>query len=208
MEIVKANISCFENLLEIEPIGGFKDNSSYEITINNLKDLNGNTFSKKITLITRLSPFYSSVHAVKALVSDIDIPTESIVYNIREASRFADYIAEFPIDENNISFAASQFVKYRAAYESLLAYAVKDVTSTGISGKVGDISFDEKLTNRDFSKLLKSLEKEVDDWHDALRGYDPEGRAKPKKAIRGYFNDIAPIYRPVRVSTWRGLDNR
>jgi hypothetical protein len=205
MEKVNSKISCFENYLEIEPENGWKDNSIYEILINNIKDVNGNFYSKKITLYTKLSPIFSDVNAVKSLLLDIDIPESTIIYNIREASKYANYVNGDDIDENNIPFAVSQFVKYRAAHECLLGFSVKESSQLGISGKVGDVQFNEKETNRDISKLLKEFAQEVQKWMDAIKGYDNEGRAKMQTTIKGYYG--TRYYRPTAVMYDRGLSN-
>ena len=50
MEIVKTNINVLDNMIEIIPINGIKDNSIYEITLKNVKDKLGNSITKKYTI--------------------------------------------------------------------------------------------------------------------------------------------------------------
>ena len=206
MELVKSKISCFENYLEITPDKGWQDNSVYEITLNNIKDVNGNTFSKKFTVYTRLSPIFSDITAVKSLIADIGIEDSTILYNIREASKYAEYIKGEAIDEDNVPFEVAQFVKYRAAHECLLGFTVRESSQLGISGKVGDVSFNEKETNRDISKLLQAFGLEVQKWMDAVKGYHNEGRAKMQSAVKGLYGSRITIPSPT-VKFDRGLNN-
>lgn len=205
MERVKCNITSFDNYLEILPVNGFKDNSIYEITLNNIKDINGNVFSKKFTLYTKLSPIFSDINAVKSLVDEIEISDSTILYNIREASRYAEYIKGEKIDQDNVPFEVSQFVKYRAAHECLLNFSIKESSTLGVSGKVGDVTFNEKETNRDISKLLKSFLDEVNKWMDAVKGYGNEGRAQMQTAVKGYYG--TRIYNPIDVEFYRGINS-
>lgn len=206
MELVKFRANAIENLLEIIPDNGWKDNSVYEITLNNIKDLNGNVYSKKITVYTKLSPVYSDINAVKSLMSNLDIDDSTILYNIREASRYAQYVAGYEIEEDDIPFEVSQFVKYRAAHECLLNFSVQQTSTMGITGKVGDVQFNEKETNGDMSKLLALYAAEVAKWMDAVKGYHNEGRARMQKAVKGYCS-VRDLYKETPVRFNRGLNH-
>lgn len=204
MELVKVNSNAIDKYLEIIPEKGWKDNSIYEITLKNIKDLNGNTITKTFTLYTKLSPIFSDINAVKSLIANIGVPDSTILYNIREASKYAEYIRGGKIDENDVPFEVTQFVKYRAAHECLLNFSVQESTSVGISGKVGDVTFADKETNRDISKLLKSFLDEVNKWMDGVKGYHNEGRAKMQTAVKGYFPSKY-LQQPVGVEFDRGV---
>jgi hypothetical protein len=204
MELVKCKSNATDKYLEIIPEKGWKDNSIYEITLKNIKDLNGNTITKTFTLYTKLSPIFSDINAVKSLIADIGVPDTTILYNIREASKYAEYIKGGKIDENDIPFEVTQFVKYRAAHECLLNFSVQESTTVGISGKVGDVTFADKETNRDISKLLKSFLDEVNKWMDGVKGYHNEGRAKMQTAVKGYYPSTY-INQPVGVEFDRGV---
>ena len=190
MEIVKTNINVLDNMIEIIPTNGIKDNSIYEITLKNVKDKLGNSITKKYTIYTKLSPLFSDVNAVRSLIANIEVSDSTILYHIREASKFAEYIKGEKIDEDNIPFEVTQFVKYRAAHECLLNFTIGQSSSTGLSGTVGNVTFSEKETNRDLGSLLKELEDEIKKWQDAIRGYQNEGRAKMKYAVKGYYSTI------------------
>lgn len=185
MEIVKCRVLCFDNIIQIIPEDGVKDNSLYEIRLKNVKSTSGVEINENFKVYTKLSPVFVDVESVKSIIYGLDIPDDVILYNIREASRFAEYIKEEQIDENNVPFEVSQFVRYKAAYECLLRHGVSSTVSTGLSGTVGNVSFSEKETNRDISKLLGTLRDEVAKWLDEVKGYKLEGRARIKSAVRG-----------------------
>lgn len=182
------------NEIEIELDNGFKDNSIYEIKLNNIKSKSGDLISKTITFTTKIRPLYSDIFAVKSLLGDIDIEDNVILYHIKEASKFVNYIISnsdypFKVDEDNVPFNVSQFVKYYAAHECLLRHTVDMSSSTGISGKVGEVSFSEKETVKDISNLLKHFCSEIDKWKEDIRGYGFEGRARMTSAVRGINAD-------------------
>lgn len=205
MEIVKFKSCAIENFLEITPEKGWKDNSVYEITLKNIKDDAGNIINKKITFYTKLSPIFSDINAVKSLMSSIDIDDSTILYNIREASKYAEYICGYKIDEDNIPYEVSQFVKYRAAHECLLNFSVQQTSTTGLSGKVGDVTFSEKENNGDMTKLLGMYALEVAKWMDAVKGYHNEGRAKMQTTVKsGFFPK--KMYNSSPVVFNRGID--
>lgn len=208
MELVKCKINVLDTLLEIIPNNGFKDNSVYEITLKNVKDVNGNIFNKKFILYTKLSPVFSDINAVKSLISNIDIPESTILYHIREASKFAEYVKGEKINEDDIPFEVTQFVKYRAAHECLLNFSIKQSSSVGLSGTVGNVTFSEKETNRDITNLLKHFCEEIEKWTDAVKGYGNEGRAKLQSAVKGYYKSSfsSPGYTCPNVDFSRGVD--
>ena len=188
MKIEKGKVSAIDNVLEINIPGGFKDNCKYTIKLKNIKDKKGNSITEDIVFYTKLSPLFSDIEAVKSLIGDIEVPDSKILYQIREASRYSLYLYDEdaePFTEDNIPFEVSQFVKYRAAYESLLVYAIKETSQVGTSGKVGDVSFSDKETNRDVKTLLNTFQTELSKWRDAVKGYGNEGRAKMQSAVKG-----------------------
>ena len=199
MEIVKFRVQVYDNIVQLIPEDGVKDNSIYEIRLKNVKSTQGAVLDKKIKLYTKMSPLFIDLESVKTLIYDIDIPDDVIIYNIREASKFAEYIKEEPIDDNNVPFEVTQFVRYKAAYECLLRHGVSSTVSTGLSGTVGNVTFSEKETNRDISKLLNLLADETKKWLDEVKGYKLEGRAKIKSAVRASnsYGNITGLKNPV-----------
>ena len=182
MERVKFCVKVFDNFLEIIPCDGMKDNSVYEIR---LKDLVEETGSKRldsetIKFCTKMTPAYTSLESVKALVENCSIPDETILYHIREASKYADYIKKckasvgrpvLVLDKDVEKFQKEQFAKYKAAYECVLRFYMDKAAEFGLKGTLGDISFDTNTKLPDISKLLETLKKEVDMWELELQGH-------------------------------------
>lgn len=204
MKIEKCKANVFDNILELMPEGGFKDNCKYKIILKNIKDENGNVFNKTIIFYTKLSPLFCDINSVRSIIGDIDVDSSTILYQIRQASRYALYIYDTegePFTEDNVPFQVSEFVKYRAAYESLLRFSIKETSATGTSGKVGDVSFSDKETNRDVKNLLTAFQDELAKWRDAVKGYGNEGRAKMRSAVkaRKYTTYYSPGYLSPKV---------
>jgi hypothetical protein len=209
MEIVKSSINVYDNIIEIVPEDGIKDNSIYEIRLKNVKDNYGNSINKTYNVYTKLSPVFSDINAVRTLIANIEVDDSIILYHIREASRYAEYIKGETIDENNIPFEVSQFVKYRAAHECLLNFSISSSSSGGLTGTVGNVSFSEKESTQDLSDLLKQLEGEIAKWTDAVKGYGNEGRAKMQYAVKGYYKStLNPpgTISPSVIDFTRGID--
>ena len=128
MKVIKCNINSLDNILEIIPNEPFKDNCIYEIRIKNLKSKNGKVFNDVLKIYTKLSPLYSDIESVRSLIGDLDISDHVLLYQVREASKYADYLSPEPINEENIPFGVSQFVRYRAAFEAVLKNSVSQST--------------------------------------------------------------------------------
>lgn len=194
MEKIECEIKVFDNFLEIIPLKHIEDNSEYKIKIKDIKSKN--TIKKTdldLKICTAFSPCYISIKEVKSLFPKYSLSDETILYQIREASRFADfilssrddsiYVKNFN-DEKSILFEKEQFVKYQSAYNCMLQFYMDKQDSAGTSGALGDASFDNKM-NVDISDLLSAIKKKVDFWKDSLSGYTNIGRAKPKWTVKG-----------------------
>lgn len=205
MEIVKFKTRVIDNMVEIIPEDGFLDNSIYEIRLKGVLSESGDEIIKTIKLCTKLTPLFVDIQAVKSIVDEVAIPDEVILYHIREASRFAEYIQGTEINEDKVPFEVSQFVKYKAAHECILRHMVSLASATGVSGKVGSVTFAEKETTKDISKLLEHLSKEVAKWTDDVKGFKMEGRALMQSTIKssGYSN--SPGYQSAGVNLKRGI---
>lgn len=190
MEKVEYTIKVFDNFIEITPVNGVKDNSIYEIRIKDLKALDGSYTieSETIKFCTALTPSYVDIQAVQSLIDSTEIAEDKILYHIREASRFVDYIikeSRLRIDlKNDIPFEVTQFVKYKAAHECLLRFYIERASDGGTKGTLGDVTFENKETLPDIKGLLKSLKTEIKTWEDAVKGFKLEGRIRPRSAIK------------------------
>lgn len=182
MERVKFSIRVFDNFIEIIPEGGVKDNSIYEVRLKDLKQENGHkTLDEAVVkFCTKMTPAYTSLESVKALVENCGIPDETILYHIREASKYADYIKkcksfygkpDLNLGSEIDQFQKEQYAKYKAAYECMLRFYMDKAAENGVKGTLGDITFDTTGKLPDISKLLAALKSEMDEWELALQGH-------------------------------------
>lgn len=187
MEKIEFGIKVYDNFIEITPTAGMKDNSSYEVKLKGLKELGGKrTLNKTITVSTGIWPAYASLQSIQSLIESYDVPVPTILYHIREASKFVDYIKSRTYSATEtIPFEVEQFVKYRAAHECVMRYYIDRSSEAGTKGALGDVQFDLSGKLTDITALLKLLKGYEDDWLLSIRGYKNEGRAKPVSAVRG-----------------------
>ena len=188
-EVIEANFEVIDNLLKITTEMPLEDNCQYEIRLKNFSSLDGKAALESYTykVVTKLSPSYCKISDVAVLVDTFEIPESTILYYIREASRYADYIVEAAgVSSSDAEFAIKEFVKTKTTIDCLLKAYVNKAAGSGIKGTLGEISFEntEKYATS-INDLLDSLWLRLKKWEDAIRGYDLEGRAKPKFAVRG-----------------------
>jgi hypothetical protein len=178
------------NYLEIIPDEGVFANCVYEIDFVNVVSADGKAElpNQKVKIATAVKPAYVSLLSVQEVVESCQLNNDKILYNIREASRFADYIIDF--DHINIPFEVEQFVKYKAAHDCLLKYYIDRAALAGQKGQIGDVMFDNDPKMSDISDLLKELKQLEKFWMDAMRGYNEFGRAKPASAVKGLVPKI------------------
>lgn len=190
------------NEIEIELLDELKDNSTYTLRLNEITNIYGETLSKEIKIMTRMKPMYCEINAVTSLIGEYKIPDDVILYHIREASKFADYVASTEgnfIDEDDVPFSVEQLVKYYAAHECLLRHTVDLSSNVGISGTVGNVTFSERETTKDISKLLNHFCEEKDKWKNVMSGYGGEGRARMRTTIRGRY--ASPMIQPLGLNS-------
>jgi hypothetical protein len=207
MEKIEFEIKVYDNYIELIPTNGVLDNSVYEIKLKNLKEYQGKREleTQTVKLCTALTPAYTNIQAVQSLIQDTKVPEDIILYHIREASKYADYISDTStINATNPSFEVTQFVKYKAAHECLLRFYVEKASGGGLKGTLGDIQFEESAKIPDITPLLKTLKQEIETWLDAIKGYKLEGRAKPLSALRGRKAVSPPIMTPLSLDYNRG----
>jgi hypothetical protein len=191
-----------ENTIEIELEDKLKHNSKYTLKLINIENIYGETFSADIVFNTQMKPMYCDLDAVTSLIGEYKIPDDVILYHIREASKFADYIAsqeDILIDEDDIPFSVTQLVKYYAAHECLLRHTVDLSSSSGLKGTVGNVTFEERESTKDISKLLNHFCLEKDKWKDAMSGYGEEGRARMRTTVRGRY--ASPMLQPLGLNS-------
>lgn len=193
MEKVEFTITCFDNYIEITPTE-MKDNSVYEIRLKNVKTIDGKKAMEDevVTFCTAASPAYCGIESVSSLVGSCDVDDKSILYHIREASKYADYIRQCAkrnghyetTDDEILLFQKEMLTKYKAAYECILRFYVEKAAGDGgIKGVLGDITFESKSERMDISHTINALKQEINKWDLAVQGYD-HIRAKTKTGIR------------------------
>lgn len=194
IERVKCKVTVYDNFIEIIPEvkegkSPLKDNSSYEIRIGSITDLSHTKIleNAKINFYTNVTPCYCPIEGVRAIINVYEIDTFTILYHIREASRYANWIKPEleNLDSSEIPFEVTQFVKFKAAYDCLLRMYIEKAAANGGKGQLGDASYALEPRFSDISKLLKELEGLVEEWRYAVRGYCLEGRVPPKATLRG-----------------------
>lgn len=197
MEVVPATLKISGNTVTvILDEAEIQDNSQYEIRLTDLKSLDGKSVldEYKYKIVTELSPAYCNISDVAVMVDTfVDIPESMILYYIREASKYVDYINNggssgtgSTTSNTEITFPMREFVKTKATIDCLLKAYVNKAAGSGIKGKLGEISFEntEKYATS-INDLLDDLWKRLKGWEDAIKGYELEGRAAPVYAIRG-----------------------
>lgn len=173
------------------------DNSQYEIRLKDLKSLDGKASLEDLNykVVTELTPAYCNISDVAILTDTFaDVPESMILYYIREASKYVDYIraggssgtSSSSTTSDEITFPMREFVKIKATIDCLTKAYVNKAAGSGIKGKLGEISFEntEKYATS-LNDLLDDLWDQLKKWEDALKGYELEGRAQPQYAIRG-----------------------
>lgn len=201
--IINSKTSIIDNMLVITPEEPIEDNCQYEIRIKDLRSKDGTCVLDNYTckVVTALTPSYCKVSDVAILVDTFEIPESTILYYIREASKYADYILEvYGTSVTEESFPIHEFVKTKTMIDCLTRAYVYKAAGSGIKGTLGEISFEntEKYASS-INDLLDDLWRRLKGWEDALKGYELEGRAAPKWAVKAHkasesdsatFNDI------------------
>ena len=189
MEYVNFEAKIDGNILKITPEGGIKDNSVYEIRFKSLQSEQKNKTlkNKKIKIISHLTPCYVGIESVRILADVFDATDEEILFYIRDASKYADYIRSHSKTNpsiESIKFELEQFVKTKAILDALLKGYVSKSQVAGLKGVLGNLSFENGDTLGSIQDVIDYFKDELRKWGDAIRGYHLEGRNKPRTAIK------------------------
>lgn len=201
------------NRLAIIPEEPIEDNCEYIITVKNIKSLNGETdvdIEERVT--TSLSPLYATIGSVQSLVGELDLDENLIIFNIREASRHVEFLTKqkYQVDgaiktfeehrytrkeirSMTIPYPASQYVKYKAAYDCLLKVYMSNAGISGASGAIGKVSFEQKLIN--LKPLLDELKELMLYWEMKLLNGDgarPRSAVKSGASTRSRYSKMSP----------------
>lgn len=183
-ETVESTYTVTGNLLDIMP-ASIKDNSTYQIRITGVTSLDGTkTYPPKIfTITTAMSPMYCTLRSLKAVTGTFDIPDTDMLSYIRDASKYADFVAGGTAVKTgqSVPFAVEQFTRTKATLDCLLrTYMSRTTTGSGSTYKLGDAEITESANSTSFKNLINALKDALKKWQDAIRGYYNEGHAKPK----------------------------
>lgn len=173
------------NKLIITPDEGIRDSAKYIIKVNNILSVTGQSCNIDETIITAMSPLYADIIAVKSLIDSVGVPDHVILYHIKEASQFVEYIKNASYDDGEIPFEVRQYVKYKAAIESLLTYLASRSTYTSTKGVLNDIQFERSAEDsKDLKDLIDLLRDELKRWEDELNDFKRRGPASPASSVK------------------------
>lgn len=196
--------TIFGNRLELKPVGGVKPDSLYEIRIKKLESVDGKKVLKyKVYTVAseQISNFYT-LGDVNYLIDVFDASDTEVLYALKEASRFAQFLLDqIPGYENraDLPYLLQQFCKLRATLSLVSKHAVTTSTSGKISGHIGNISFGSTESGGSssssssgnapsLSDLIKMIKAEMEIFEKLI--VDPTyltmGRAEPRTGKRSY----------------------
>lgn len=184
MDFEKFTLTVTDNCIEIIPDTPIEDNCIYYIQISNLKDdTNKKMDQLKLTLYTAPSPCYCTIDTIRAIIDSSELDDLTIVQNIKEASKLADYYSTIKLTAAKINkkyyeqnpdaeaIEKEQFVKYSTMKNSLLKLKTQGLLTGDLKATLGEISLDSESSPEEFDSLLESLDEEMGKWKDALQGY-------------------------------------
>lgn len=197
--------TIFGNRLELKPVGGTKPDSLYEIRIKKLESVDGKKVLKyQVYTVAseQISNFYT-LGDVNYLINVFDASDTEVLYALKEASRFAQFLLDqIPGYENraDLPYLLQQFCKLRATLSLVSKHAVTTSTSGKISGHIGNISFGSTESGGSsssssngsgapsLSDLIKMIKAEMEIFQKLI--VDPTyltmGRAEPRVGKRSY----------------------
>lgn len=196
--------TIFGNRLELRPVDGVKPDSLYEIRIKKLESVDGKKVLKyKVYTVAseQISNFYT-LGDVNYLINVFDASDTEVLYALKEASRFAQFLLDqIPGYENraDLPYLLQQFCKLRATLSLVSKHAVTTSTSGKISGHIGNISFGSTESGGSssssssgnapsLSDLIKMIKAEMEIFEKLI--VDPTyltmGRAEPRTGKRSY----------------------
>lgn len=175
----------------------FKDNSVYDFKIPKLKAINSSALEDiHVKYITSPTPCYISLRDVTSLANGLSLDDESVMYHIREACKYADYIASdynskvmdgnyMTLDKDNIQirhYEIYMFIKYKALRDCLLDFYIKEAAKPDtIKNQTGDLIYEHKFNLKAIKDLLDDIEEEHEEWVEKVITIT----ASPMTALRG-----------------------
>ena len=192
---------------EVTPKSFFEDDSVYEFSTPNLKAKNGSPSNIHVKYITSPTPSFVSLKDVTSLANGLELDDESIMYHIREASKYAMYRVDqynesnpaepMIITERNIKaehFTVYMFIKYKALRDCLLDFYIKEAAKPKrIKNQAGDLIYEHEYDLSFIKDLLDDIENEYEKWEEEIVAIT----ASPVAVMRGQYSHVK--YYPTRL---------
>lgn len=203
------------NTEEINHKSYLQNNSVYEFKIPNLRAKNGSPTDIHAKYITSPNPFLVSLRDVTSLANGLSLDDESVLYHIREASKYALFLVDKynesnPMETMNVTksniqsqyFSVYMFVKYKALRDCLLDFYIKEAAKPSrIKNQTGDLVYEHEFDLSAIKSLLDDIEDEYEKWEEEIVAIT----ASPKAVMRGQYSHVK--YYPTRLnSTGFGRD--
>ena len=207
MEKIKFHYTIDDNILILTPEKKIQDNSLYTIKIKELySKINKEQQTKdlKIEVTSKMTPAYCTLNDVYFLHEMFNIPEKQILYDIREASKYADYMrdAKEPAEGKDITLPMREFVKTKVTMDLLTRAYITKAAGYGTRGTLGVITYqDTENYNNSIGDLLDRLKNTLKGWSEALKGYEREGRVTPKYSKKA-FNQSEPTSFSQIINDW------
>lgn len=194
---------------EVTPHPYFLDNSVYEFKIPGLKAKNGSPNDIHAKYITSPTPALVSLRDVTSLANGLQLDDESILYHIREASKYAMYLVDKyndlnPAEPMNVNkyniqsqhFTVYMFIKYKALRDCLLDFYIKEAAKPKkIKNQAGDLIYEHEYDLSAIKELLDDIEDEYEKWEEEIVTIT----ASPKAVTRGKYS-YTKVY-PTRLGS-------
>ena len=176
------------------------EGSVYSINIKNLNFADGDSYSNKETFITKPDNYmFVDVQDVQEIVHGLNIPDESVLRHIIEASKTAMYWAKKNVNDfdsktlpdfNSPTFQEDyypfyMFIKYSAMADTIREYYVEAVTNPKKwKDTLSDLAREEEMDLDGLKGLIGELDHIADEWLETIVTIT----ADPKWALRGKYS--------------------
>lgn len=198
-----------QNPVEEIPQPYFSDDSVYEFKIPGLKAKNGSPSDIHVKYITSPKSAYIELKDVTSLANGLQLEDESVLYHIREASKYADYLIDkynrsnpaepIMMNKHNIQkryFTIYMFIKYKALRDCLLDFFIKESAKpNNIKNQVGDLVYEHTMDLNKIKNLLDDIEDEYKKWEEEIVAIT----ASPRAVTRGQYS-YTKVY-PTRLGS-------
>jgi hypothetical protein len=177
---------------------GLKPGSIYTVNLKDIEFEDGSVYSNKETFITKPDDYmFVEVEDVQSHIRSLNIPDESVLDHIIDASKTAMYWAkknaedfkELP-DFKSPTFQEDyypfyMYIKHTAMAESIREYYIGMVTQPKKwKDTLSDLGREEEMDFDALRKMLDDLEHEAEEWLELIVTIT----ADPKWALRGKYS--------------------